>query len=70
MLENIMHNLISFNELAFWHEFEDETKEDMNRAITDYFECLTECNDDTQTCRRVCRSILTDRDRDKQMVTC
>ena len=65
-----MHNLISFNELAFWHEFEDETKEDMNRAIADYFECLTECNDDTQTCRRVCRSILTDRDRDKQMVTC
>ena len=25
---------------------------------------------DTQTCKRVCRSILTDRDRDKQMVTC
>jgi len=57
-LEIIMHNLVSFNQLAYWHEFENEQKEDMNRAITDYFECLTECNDDTQTCRRICRSMF------------
>ena len=54
----IMHNLISFNQLAYWHLTEKELEEDTNRLMNDYFECLTECNDDTQTCQRICRSIL------------
>jgi len=54
-----MHNLISFNQLAYWHEIEDEMAKDMNQAIEDYFECLTECDDSTQTCRTICKTLLT-----------
>ena len=53
-----MHNLISFNQLAYWHQTEKELEEDTDGLVADYFQCLTECDDDTQTCRRVCRSIL------------
>ena len=53
-----MHNLISFNQLAFWHNFEDRDKDEENDLIAEYFECLTDCDEDTQTCRKVCRKIL------------
>ena len=29
-----------------------------NDLIAEYFECLTDCDEDTQTCRKVCRKIL------------
>lgn len=51
-----MHNLISFNQLAYWHNIENKYNED--DLIADYFECLTECDEDTQTCRKLCRKIL------------
>jgi len=51
-----MHNLISFNQLAFWHT--NELTENQDELVNEYFECLTECDDDQQTCRRICRSIL------------
>ena len=57
-MEVIMHNLVSFNQLAFWHNFEDHDKDKENDLIAEYFECLTECDDDTQTCRKMCRKIL------------
>lgn len=53
-----MHNLISFNQLASWHQTEKEIKENTDNLIAEYFECLTECDEDTQSCRRICRSIL------------
>jgi len=57
-MEVIMHNLISFNQLAYWHNLEDRDKEKENDLIAEYFECLTECDEDTQSCRKLCRQIL------------
>ena len=57
-MEVIMHNLISFNQLAYWHNLKEHDKEEENDLIAEYFECLTECDEDTQTCRKLCRSIL------------
>lgn len=53
-----MKNLISFNQLAYLKDNTGE-KTEMERSISDYFECMTECDDDTQTCKRVCREFLT-----------
>jgi hypothetical protein len=55
-----MHNLISFNQLAYWHNMESYDKENENDLISEYFDCLTDCDEDTQTCRKVCRRILTE----------
>ena len=45
-----MHNLVSFNQLAFWKETividEKSDKEKNEDLIAEYFECLTECDDD------------------------
>lgn len=53
-----MHNLISFNQLAYWHNSENSMKEYEDDLISEYFDCLTDCDEDTQTCRQVCRRIL------------
>ena len=55
--EDIMHNLISFNELSFSYQKEDKLEE-MNDIINDYFECITECDDTTQSCKRICKELL------------
>ena len=52
-----MHNLISYNLLADWNQKEYEA--DVHDPITDYFECLTECDETTQSCKRMCRPLLT-----------
>ena len=49
-----MHNLISFNQLASWSQTEEEIEHDTNEAINDYFECLTDCDESEQSCRRLC----------------
>ena len=54
-----MHNLISYNQLAYWHPISKQTTEEDNELMEDYFECLTECDEDTQSCKRICRAILT-----------
>jgi len=63
--ESIMHNLVSFNQLADWtkslkklSQTIDTTMEESD-LINDYYECLIDCNEDQATCKRVCRSILT-----------
>ena len=53
-----MHNLISFNQLAYWHHIEECDEDSEDRLIAEYFECLTDCDEDTQTCRKICRKIL------------
>jgi len=57
-----MHNLISYNQLAGWREFEEtvERANAMEDAINDYYECLIECDDDQATCKRICREVLRD----------
>ena len=48
----IMHNLISYNQLAGSYEDEQDT------LLTEYYECLIECDDDQATCKRICREVL------------
>ena len=50
--ESIMHNLISFNQLA------GSKHEPSNDLIDEYYECLIECNDDQHTCKRICREVF------------
>ena len=55
-----MHNAISYNQLASWKHL-DKTLDDyieQNEQINDYYQCLIECSDDQQACKRICRSIL------------
>ena len=63
--ENVMHNLVSFNQLADWtkslkrlSKTLDTTMEESDQ-INDYYECLIECSDSQATCKRICRPILT-----------
>ena len=55
-----MHNLISYNQLAAWNNLERSLDEfiDQHDLMNSYFECLTECEEDTQSCKRICRSML------------
>lgn len=65
-----MHNLISYNQLAGWKQFE-ETVERANAvedAINDYFECLIECDNDQPTCKRICKQILSDKTLDTKLI--
>ena len=57
-----MHNLIHYNQLAEWKQFEDNLDKcnDELDLINDYFNCLIECEEDQSTCKRVCRSMLND----------
>ena len=50
--ETIMHNLVSYNQLAGSYEDEHDT------LLTEYYECLIECEDDQITCKRICREVL------------
>jgi len=59
-MEVIMHNLISYNQLAGWKQFEDtlERCNEQNDLVNDYFNCLIECDDDQQQCKRICKNML------------
>jgi len=48
-----MHNLISFNQLA------SSRYEPSNDLIEEYYECLIECDDDQNICKRICREVFT-----------
>ena len=56
-----MHNLISYNQLASWKQLGRTLDEfmDQNELINDYYQCLIECDDNQQECKRVCKNILT-----------
>jgi len=55
-----MHNLISYNQLAGWKQFEDTVDRcnEQNDLVNDYFNCLIECDDHQQQCKRICKNIL------------
>jgi len=56
----IMHNLVSYNQLAEWNHFEDTIGRDNDELelVNDYFNCLIECDEDQHTCKRICRNLL------------
>ena len=55
----IMHNLVSHNQLAGWKSsVEDIEERDHESAVNDYFQCLTECDDNAQLCKRICKEVL------------
>jgi len=63
-MEENMHNLLSYNQLAGWKQSIqkltktlDSTMEESD-LLNDYYDCLIECSDDQATCKRVCRNIL------------
>jgi len=55
-----MHNLISYNQLASWKNLEKTIDEftEQNELINDYFNCIIECDEDQQQCKKICRDIL------------
>jgi hypothetical protein len=63
-MEVIMHNLISFNQLAGWNQSVEELNRsldvvnDQTDLVNDYYNCLIECQDNQQICKRICKEIL------------
>jgi hypothetical protein len=55
-----MSNLISYNQLASWKQLEKTIDEftEQGELINDYYQCLIECSDNQQECKRVCRKVL------------
>ena len=45
-----MHNLISLNKLNGYNEDND--------LITEYYECLVECDENQAECKRICKEFL------------
>ena len=60
VLRGIMHNLVPFNQLLGWNLLENVESKDQNDLVNDYFQCIVECDDEQQTCKRICRDILID----------
>ena len=59
MEKSSMHNLVSYNQLAGWKPSMEEVEEiDHESAINDYFQCLTECDDNATVCRRLCSEVF------------
>ena len=51
----VMHNLISFNQLVGTRDNDPH-----NDLIAEYYECLIECNEDQHICKRICKEVLID----------
>ena len=63
-MEVILHNLISYNQLAGWKESLKSfgknlgTSVEESDLINDYYNCLIECDDNQSSCKRICREVL------------
>ena len=55
---SLMHNLVSYNQLAGWKGRMEEVEQDHESAVNDYFQCLIECDDTDSVCKRVCKEVL------------
>ena len=55
-----MHNLISYNQLASWNNLEKTIDEftEQQELMNDYFNCIIECEEGQQQCKRICREML------------
>ena len=49
-----MHNLIPFNQLVEWKN----STENENDLVNDYYQCLIECDENQQVCKRICKEVL------------
>ena len=49
-----MHNLIPFNQLVEWKN----STENENDLVNDYYQCLIECDENQQICKRICKEVL------------
>lgn len=54
-----MKNLISRNELATWKWDEKHTEDEKYDQVSDYFQCISECDIPDHEAKRFCRLILT-----------
>ena len=52
-----MHNRVSHNQLAGWNMTDNNQNLEINK-IDDYFDCLIECADLPQACRRICKNVF------------
>lgn len=63
-MENTMHNLLSYNQLAGWKQSVTRLERTLDRTLeeadvlNDYYDCLIECDESQSTCKRICRTIL------------
>jgi len=59
-IEVIMHNLISYNQLASWNHLDQTIDKfiEETEVINDYYQCLIECSENQAECKRICREIL------------
>ena len=48
-----MHNLISYNQLAGEEHIDPD-----NDLISDYYQCLIECDESQSVCKRICKEVL------------
>ena len=51
-----MHNLVSHNQLESWKSGMEEI--DQESVSNDYFQCLTEGDDNASVCRRICKEVF------------
>jgi len=52
-----MHNILSRNQLAEWN-LEDTSDTHEADLMNDYFDCLIECDETQQSCKRICKKLL------------
>lgn len=63
-MEKLMHNIISYNQLAGWKQNINGLVDSLEKSseesdiLNDYYDCLIECDDSQQVCKRICRRIL------------
>ena len=56
---SMSHSLMSFNQMAYTkHQDNSSSFNYTDELMDDYFECLIDCEDDHNSCRRVCKEIL------------
>ncbi len=54
-----MKNLVSRNELASWKWDEKSTSDEKYDQVSEYFQCISECDLIDNDARRFCRHVLT-----------
>lgn len=55
-----MKDLLSRNELASWKWDEKNVSKESTDQVTDYFQCISDCEIIDSSARRFCRHILTE----------
>lgn len=56
--EVIVHNLISFNQLAATKNSEEKISDKTNTQVDEYFECLVDCEENSHDCKNICKEVF------------